>query len=140
VPRRRCVGCGRIAPKSELVRLAVADRRPAGEAGERRSHRAVIDAYGALPGRGAYLCRGSDPSTPDPSCLRLATRRGGIARTLRRAVQLDLGDSSDRDPEFVESIKRVAQSAEGRLAETGTRAEGECLPASVGPLCLQIIR
>ncbi len=24
VPRRRCVGCGRIAPKSELVRLAVA--------------------------------------------------------------------------------------------------------------------
>jgi undecaprenyl diphosphate synthase len=33
--------------------------------------------------------------------------------------------------------KRVAQSAEGRLAETGMRAEGECLPASVGPLALQ---
>jgi hypothetical protein len=28
----------------------------------------------------------------------------------------------------------VAQSAEGRLAETGMRAKGECLPASVGPL------
>jgi undecaprenyl diphosphate synthase len=35
------------------------------------------------------------------------------------------------------SAKRVAQSAEGRLAETGTRAEGECLPASVGPLALR---
>jgi 2-hydroxychromene-2-carboxylate isomerase len=30
--------------------------------------------------------------------------------------------------------ERVAQSAAGRLAETGMRAEGECLPASVGPL------
>jgi len=28
----------------------------------------------------------------------------------------------------------VAQPAGGRLAETGMRAEGECLPASVGPL------
>jgi undecaprenyl diphosphate synthase len=31
------------------------------------------------------------------------------------------------------NAKRVAQSAEGRLAETGMRAEGECLPASVAP-------
>ncbi len=30
--------------------------------------------------------------------------------------------------------ERVAQPAAGRLAETGMRAEGECLPASVGPL------
>jgi len=35
------------------------------------------------------------------------------------------------------AAKRVAQSAEGRLAETGMRAEGECLPASVGPLASQ---
>jgi hypothetical protein len=28
---------------------------------------------------------------------------------------------------------RVAQTAAGRLAETGMRAEGECLPASVEP-------
>ncbi len=31
----------------------------------------------------------------------------------------------------------MAQSAGGRLAETGMRAEGECLPASVGPLFFQ---
>jgi hypothetical protein len=30
--------------------------------------------------------------------------------------------------------KRGAQPAGGRLAETGMRAAGECLPASVGPL------
>jgi predicted RNA-binding protein YlxR (DUF448 family) len=86
------------------VPLAGAEGGVAGGPGARRSRRAVIDASGALPGRGAYLCRGSDPSIPDPDCLQLALRRGGIARTLRRAVQLDLGDSSDRDPEIVESM------------------------------------
>jgi predicted RNA-binding protein YlxR (DUF448 family) len=90
VPRRRCVGCGRVAPKPELLRLAVAR-----DAEERRARRAVIDAAGVLPGRGAYLCRGAAPLTPNPACLQLATRRGGIARALRRPVQLDLGDSSN---------------------------------------------
>jgi undecaprenyl diphosphate synthase len=35
------------------------------------------------------------------------------------------------------AAKRMAQSAEGRLAETAMRAEGESLPASVEPLALQ---
>jgi uncharacterized protein len=88
VPRRRCVGCGRVAPKSELLRLAVSR-----DADERRARRAVVDPAAILPGRGAYLCRGVAPLTPDSDCLQLATRRGGIARALRRAVELDLGDS-----------------------------------------------
>jgi uncharacterized protein len=103
VPRRRCVGCGRIASKSELVRLAVSG------AGDERPRRAVIDLAGTLPGRGAYLCRaGTAGTTPDPACLQLAERRRGIARTLRCAVTLA--------PEIVESAKRVAQPAEGRGA------------------------
>ncbi len=107
MPRRRCVGCGRIASKSELVRLAVAG------AGDGRPRRAVIDLAGTLPGRGAYLCcAGTAEPKPNPDCLRLAERRRGIARTLRCAVTLG--------PEIVESTKRVAQPVEGRLAETGT--------------------
>jgi predicted RNA-binding protein YlxR (DUF448 family) len=90
VPRRRCVGCTRIAPKAELVRIAAV---PDGS-GARRSQRAVLDPSGTLPGRGAYLCRGDGPGVPDPSCLQNALRRGGIARTLRRNVKLDLGDPS----------------------------------------------
>lgn len=86
MPRRRCVGCARIAPKSELLRIAAVP------GGERRSQRAVIDIDGRLPGRGAYLCRGIGPSIPAADCLQRALRRGGIARILRRAVQLELGD------------------------------------------------
>jgi predicted RNA-binding protein YlxR (DUF448 family) len=98
MPRRRCVGCGRIAPKSDLVRIAlVRDGRM----------RAVIDPAGTLPGRGAYLCRIGD-GEPNADCLRRAERSRGIARTLRSAVTLER--------ELVESTKRMAQSAAGRRA------------------------
>jgi predicted RNA-binding protein YlxR (DUF448 family) len=94
VPRRRCVGCGRIAPKPELVRLAAC--------GDARRRVAVLDRKGVLPGRGAYLCRAtaSEPNSVaiNPECLALAERRGGVARALRCKVKLDA--------ELVESIKR----------------------------------
>jgi predicted RNA-binding protein YlxR (DUF448 family) len=90
VPRRRCVGCGRIAPKPELMRIALADD------GAARRRRAVHDPACSMPGRGAYLCRVEDGSAPVAECLALATRRGGIARALRCAVTVD--------PKLVESI------------------------------------
>jgi predicted RNA-binding protein YlxR (DUF448 family) len=95
VPRRRCVGCGRIAPKSELLRIAVADHARAGGRAA-ASRRAIADRDGTMPGRGAYLCRGVDPELPAADCLARATRRGGITRALRAAVTLD--------PKLVESV------------------------------------
>jgi hypothetical protein len=93
VPRRRCVGCGRIAPKSELLRLVVATD------GDGHSRRALIDQHGTMPGRGAYLCAREDsrrgPGLVDPACLSRAVGRGGIARALRARVTLD--------PKLVES-------------------------------------
>jgi len=99
-PRRRCVGCGRIAAKSELLRIAVAASRE-GRAGSesRRGERialAVLDRAGTMPGRGAYLCRAPAAGVPAGSCLVAATRRGAIARALRCAVRVD--------PELVESM------------------------------------
>jgi predicted RNA-binding protein YlxR (DUF448 family) len=91
-PQRRCVGCGRIAPKLELVRIAVA------RDGDGPSGRAVSDPDGLMGGRGAYLCRGADPGTPAAECLLRAMRRRGIARALRSAVTLD--------PKLVESVSR----------------------------------
>jgi predicted RNA-binding protein YlxR (DUF448 family) len=92
VPRRRCVGCGRIAPKSELLRIALDPRA------EPNSRVAVADQAGVLPGRGAYLCRDGELRTPRADCLALALRRGGIPRALRSAVTVD--------PKLVESVSR----------------------------------
>jgi predicted RNA-binding protein YlxR (DUF448 family) len=86
------VGCGRIAPKSELMRL-VAVRQGAGAPA-----RASYDLDGRMPGRGAYLCRGGDAGRPAAECLALASRRGAVARALRCSVTLD--------PESLESVGR----------------------------------
>jgi predicted RNA-binding protein YlxR (DUF448 family) len=97
VPRRRCVGCGRIAPKPELLRIVAVDQRSAG-VGERAHRVAVADRDATMPGRGAYLCRSGElaAGSVDPACLERATRRGGIARALRSSVTLD--------PKLVESV------------------------------------
>jgi predicted RNA-binding protein YlxR (DUF448 family) len=92
VPRRRCVGCGRIAPKAELTRIALS------RDGADRSRQAVHDRDGSLPGRGAYLCRARGAAEPAAACLALAMRRGAIPRALRSAVTLD--------PKLVESVSR----------------------------------
>ncbi len=89
-PQRRCVGCGRIAAKSELLRIAAVAEIGA------RSRRAVADRDAVMPGRGAYLCVGADPALPARECLALAMRRGGFARALRCPVTVD--------PKLVESV------------------------------------
>jgi predicted RNA-binding protein YlxR (DUF448 family) len=96
VPHRRCVGCGRVAPKSELLRLAAAQSsgKPA---------RAIVDPPARLPGRGAYLCRAADASRPAAACLARASRRGGIARALRRPIA---GELIYEHGEGLESVSR----------------------------------
>ena len=89
-PRRRCIGCGRIAAKSELLRVAALGD------GQGPPSRAVLDRTGTMPGRGAYLCAGPAAGEPVSDCLSLATRRGGFARALRCRVAID--------PELVESV------------------------------------
>jgi len=89
VPARRCVGFGHIAPKSELIRFALAR-----DGGAARKKRVVIDASATMPGRGAYLCA-SQPGVPAAECFATARKRGGFSRALRCSVTID--------PELVES-------------------------------------
>ena len=68
VPVRTCAGCGRRAPKAELVRFVARD--------------GVLTPGAALEGRGVYTCR----RLP---CFERAAARRGFARTLRRTVEVD---------------------------------------------------
>jgi uncharacterized protein len=67
-PIRSCVGCGRKAPQSELLRFVAEDGRLVPGAGK--------------PGRGAYTCR----RLP---CFERAAARRAFNRTLRRTVQVE---------------------------------------------------
>jgi predicted RNA-binding protein YlxR (DUF448 family) len=64
---RRCVGCGRRAPQSELLRFAA--REGALVAGRKE------------PGRGAYTCL-------SVACFDRAADRGMFARVLRQQVRV----------------------------------------------------
>jgi uncharacterized protein len=68
VPTRSCAGCGRKAPKGELVRFV------------ERAGALVPDAGGS--GRGVYTCRRL-------ACFERAAGRRAFARTLRRTVRVD---------------------------------------------------
>ena len=68
VPLRRCVGCGEMKPKKELLRIV---RSPDGEIG--------FDPTGKKSGRGAYLCAG-------PECLKKAQKGKKLEKAFECAV------------------------------------------------------
>jgi predicted RNA-binding protein YlxR (DUF448 family) len=67
-PVRTCAGCGRKAPKHELVRF-VADN-------------GLLTASAEGPGRGVYTCRRL-------SCFERAAARRAFSRTLRQSVRVE---------------------------------------------------
>jgi predicted RNA-binding protein YlxR (DUF448 family) len=68
-PVRRCAGCGRRAPKADLLRFVAADGilKPAAPRDQ---------------GRGAYTCRRL-------VCFERAVTRGGFSRSLHSSVKID---------------------------------------------------
>ena len=77
-----CLGCGRRAPKHELVRFAVVPRGDALVV--------VRDREGALGGRGLYTC-------PSRDCVQRALERRGFARGARAKVTVDAGLVDEMD-------------------------------------------
>jgi uncharacterized protein len=67
-PVRTCIGCGRKAPKDELLRFVAAD--------------GAVVSDPKSQGRAAYTCRRL-------SCFERAASRNAFSRTLRRRVRLD---------------------------------------------------
>jgi predicted RNA-binding protein YlxR (DUF448 family) len=69
-PTRSCVGCGRKAPQSELIRFVARD--------------GVLAPGRGQPGRGAYTCRRL-------ACFERAAARHAFNRTLRTNVRVEQG-------------------------------------------------
>ena len=68
IPLRKCVGCGQMKPKAELIRVV---RDNAGGVS--------LDPSGKKPGRGAYVCHSID-------CLKQARK----ARRLEKAFSCQI--------------------------------------------------
>jgi predicted RNA-binding protein YlxR (DUF448 family) len=85
------VGCGRVAPKAALLRLAAVRPHggpPSADVRGAAPDVVVADPDARLPGRGAYVC--------DARCAEAALRRRALPRAFRRPVTTP--------SDFVESI------------------------------------
>ena len=68
VPMRKCVGCGEMKPKKELIRILRTEEEEF-----------VIDTTGKKNGRGAYLC-------PQKACFEQAVKNRGLERSFKQAI------------------------------------------------------
>ncbi|HJA11631.1 MAG TPA: YlxR family protein [Candidatus Mediterraneibacter merdipullorum] len=85
IPMRKCVGCGEMKPKKELMRIL---RSEDGEF--------IVDAAGKKNGRGAYLCRSVE-------CFRSAVRSKGLERSFKQEIPQDVYDRLEKEMGEIES-------------------------------------
>lgn len=79
VPMRKCVGCGEMKSKKELVRII---KTPEEEV--------VLDTTGRKNGRGAYIC-------PNIECFKQAKKTKGIERSLKIAIPFEVYESLEKE-------------------------------------------
>ncbi len=79
LPLRKCLGCGEVKDKRELVRVV---RSPEGEIS--------LDLTGKKAGRGAYICA-------DASCLNKARKAKRIDRAFECSVPEEVYEAMERE-------------------------------------------
>lgn len=79
IPMRKCVGCGEMKPKKELMRIL---RTESGEF--------EVDAGGKKNGRGAYICR-------SVGCLRMAVKSRGLERSFKQEIPADVYERLEKE-------------------------------------------
>jgi predicted RNA-binding protein YlxR (DUF448 family) len=68
IPMRKCVGCGEMKEKKDMIRVI---KTPENEI--------ILDATGKANGRGAYLCNSAE-------CLAKALKNKGLERSLKSQI------------------------------------------------------
>ena len=73
IPLRKCVGCGEMKNKKELIRVLKTTEE------ETKKEILLVDATGSKNGRGAYLCA-------DMECFNKAKKNHGLERSLKTSI------------------------------------------------------
>lgn len=79
IPLRKCMGCGEMKPKKELVRVV---KTPEEEI--------VLDLTGKRNGRGAYICRDTD-------CLKKARKSKRIEKSFQCQIPDEVYDKMEEE-------------------------------------------
>ena len=84
VPMRKCVGCGEMKSKKEMMRVL-----------KTAENEIVLDTTGRKNGRGAYLCFCKE-------CLQNAAKNRGLERSLKMDIPKEVYESLEREFENIE--------------------------------------
>jgi len=87
VPMRKCMGCGEMYPKRELVR--VVKTKTSTDAGE-EDYEISLDLTGKKAGRGAYVCK-------KLACLQAARKARRFERALSCKIPADVFDRMEQE-------------------------------------------
>ena len=79
VPMRKCVGCGEMKPKKELIRILRTEEEEF-----------VIDTTGKKNGRGAYLC-------PQKASFEQAVKNRGLERSFKQAIPQEVYERLEKE-------------------------------------------
>ena len=79
IPMRKCVGCGEMKPKKELIRVLRTEE-----------NEFVLDTTGKKNGRGAYLCMSKD-------CFEKAVKSKGLERSFKQAIPTEVYDRLEKE-------------------------------------------
>ncbi len=79
IPMRKCVGCGQMKEKKDLIRII-----------RNAEDEILLDATGKANGRGAYICKSAE-------CLKKAAKNKGLERSLKAQVPGDVLDRIEKE-------------------------------------------
>lgn len=82
---RKCVGCGEMKPKKELIRVLRTEE-----------NEFVLDTTGKKNGRGAYLCMSKD-------CFEKAVKSKGLERSFKQAIRTEVYDRLEKEMSELET-------------------------------------
>ena len=85
VPMHKCVGCGEMKPKKELLRILRTE-----------DEGIVLDTTGKKNGRGAYICYSRD-------CFTKAVKNKGLERSFKQAVPAEVYGHLEKEMEKIET-------------------------------------
>ena len=85
IPMRKCVGCGEMKSKKEMIRVL-----------KTTEDQVILDATGRKNGRGAYLCFNKE-------CLKKAVKNKGFERSLKMEIPQTIYENLEKEFEELEN-------------------------------------
>ena len=85
VPMRKCVGCGEMKNKKEMIRVL-----------KTSEEEFILDATGKKNGRGAYLCMSKE-------CLEKTVKSKGLERSFKQTIPKEVYEKLEKEFATIET-------------------------------------